>query len=178
MPTRNETARHDGSRSAPTRCYATMPEREASLDGTILLWAFCSYEEGFAWFRGTSDEFGNVTTNCRSMFESMPGTASDEPDVIEARVPINDKVAVSTVLVLTHPRFTQWRLGQRRESSGQKSARRFFAGRARSAIRRIGIHWRPMRIVRHLEAAAFKAWKPIERQIRPDRKVTGGAGIH
>ncbi|MGH8482226.1 MAG: hypothetical protein ACRES8_07190, partial [Nevskiaceae bacterium] len=65
-----------------------MLEREASLDGTIQLSLFCSYEEGFAWFCGTSDEFGNVTTNCRSMFESMPGTASDEPDVIETGVPI------------------------------------------------------------------------------------------
>src|SRR5882672_10076142 len=105
IPIRNDTARHYGSRSAQTRCYAAMPEREASLDGTILLSQFCGYEEGFAWFRGTSDKFGNVTTNCRSMFESMPGTASDEPDVIEARVPINYKMAVGTVLVLTHPRF-------------------------------------------------------------------------
>ena len=117
-----------------------MPKREVSLDCTILLWPFCSYEEGFAWFRGTSDEFGDVTTNCRPMFESMSGTASDEPDVIEARVPIYYKVAVRAALVLTHPRFTQWSLCQRRESSSQKSARRFFSGRARAAIRRIGIH--------------------------------------
>jgi hypothetical protein len=110
------------------------------LDGTILLSLFCGYEEGFAWFRGTSDKFGNVTTDCRSMFESMPGTASDEPDVIEARVPINYKMAVGTVLVLTHPRFTQWGLGQRRESSSQESTRRLFSGRARATIRRIGIH--------------------------------------
>ncbi len=55
------------------------------MDGSILLSLFCSYEEGFAWFRCTSDEFGNVTTNRRSVFESMPGTASDEPDVIETK---------------------------------------------------------------------------------------------
>ena len=119
-----------------------------------------------------------MTTNRRSMFESMPGAASDEPDVIEARVPINYKVAVRTVLVLTHPRLTQWGLGQRRESSSQKSARRLFSGHARAAIRGIGIHRRSMRIVRHLEAAAFKAGKAIEGQIGPNRKVTGGAGIH
>ena len=59
-----------------------IPEREASLDATILFSPFCSDEEGFAWFRCTSDEFGNVTTNRRSVFESMPGTASGEPDVI------------------------------------------------------------------------------------------------
>jgi hypothetical protein len=148
------------------------------LDGTILLSQFCGYEEGFAWFRGPSDKLGNVTANCRSMLESMPGTASDDPDVIKARVPIDHQMAVGAVLVLTHPRFTQWGLGQRRESSSQESTRRLFSGRARTAIRRIGIHWRSMRIVRYLEAAAFKAWKAIERQVSPDRKVTGGAGLH
>src|SRR4051794_38448081 len=35
-----------------------------------------------------------------------------------------------------------------------------------------------MRIVRDLEAAAFKAWKAIERQVSPDGKVAGGAGLH
>jgi len=155
-----------------------MPEREASLDGTILLPQFCGYEEGLAWHRGTSDKLGNVTANCRSMLESMPGTAPDDPDVVEARVPVNYKMAVGAVLVLTHPRLTQWGLRQRRESSSQKSTRSLFSGRARATIRRIGIHCRSMRIVRHLEAAAFKAWNPIERQVSPDRKVTGGAGIH
>ena len=71
-----------------------VPERATPLDATILLSLFCDDEEGFAWFRCTRDEFGNVTTDRRSVFESMPGTASDEPHVIEARVPINDKVAV------------------------------------------------------------------------------------
>lgn len=117
-----------------------MPEREASLDATILLPLFGSDKEGFAWFRCTRDEFGNVTTHRRPVFEAVPGTASGEPDVVEARVPVNHKVAVSTVLVLAHLRLTQWSFGQRRESSSQKIARRFFAGCARPAIRRIGIH--------------------------------------
>jgi len=60
-----------------------MLEAEASLDGTILLSLLCSDQEGFPWFRGTRDEFGDVTANCRSMFESMSGTATNDPSVFK-----------------------------------------------------------------------------------------------
>jgi len=44
-------------------------------------------------------------TDRRPMFETVPGTASHKPDILDTRVAINYKVSVRTVLVLAHPSF-------------------------------------------------------------------------
>ena len=79
------------------------------MDSAIRSPLFRREEEGFAWFRGPGDELGNVAPHGRPMLESVARTAPDEPDIVEARVPIDHEVAVGTVLVLADPRFTQGR---------------------------------------------------------------------
>jgi hypothetical protein len=68
------------------------------------------------------DERCDVFAECGTHLESVARPSANQPDVLETRMPIDEKVAVGRSLVLAHPSFRDGRVGEGRESLAQDFA--------------------------------------------------------
>src|SRR5688500_10494502 len=91
----------------------------------------------------------------RSHLEAVSGSTADEPDILERRMPIDEKVAVAGRLVLADPGFDQRRVPERGKSLAQDASRPSEALGARHAVEGCRLDLRTRAVVGDLEAATL-----------------------
>src|SRR5579862_5547896 len=89
-------------------------EHRASLDSV-----FRCQRKSFLGASAIDDERRDILAQRRSMLESVSRSSAHQPHVLKIRMPVDQKIAVRRVLVLTHARFHDRSIGQRREAPCQ-----------------------------------------------------------
>jgi hypothetical protein len=112
------------------------------------------------------------------MLESVAGTASDKPNILHSRMPVDDEVAVRSLLILAYPRFEQRRIFQGRKAKSDVFANALEDLGIDHALAIGRIEGRSARIVGDFEPAAgisgSAAGNAVEKAdviVRPDRQV-------
>ena len=100
-----------------------------------------------------ADPAGRHLTQRRTVFETVAGTASRNPDVSCLRMAVQNEVPVPRLLVLAHARLDQGRTSHRRKSEFQIVARGADAFRGGNAVAEGGVNRRAALVARHLQPA-------------------------
>src|SRR5947209_20318716 len=56
-----------------------------------------------------------IFTHRRSVLETVPGAAANNPDILQLGMPVNQEIAIGSVLVLADPGFHDWSIPQSRD---------------------------------------------------------------
>src|SRR5579872_7214083 len=88
------------------------------------------------------------------MLESVTRAPAHQPDVLQIRMPVDQKISIRSVLVLAHPCFQQRSIFQLRESSPQNQTSPRNRARSHVPIPGLRIERRPMLVDRQLESTA------------------------
>src|SRR5262245_1623 len=115
----------------------------------------------------------HVFAKRRSVLESVAGAAAGEPQIVEAWMPVNEKVAIPRVLVLAHAAFNHRSIRQGRHMLPQISTQTIDGRRRYNPHAAVGIKGWAVQIKSNLEAAALDIGQCV-RQVRmhavqPDR---------
>src|SRR5580704_6722637 len=103
----------------------------------------------------------SILTHRRAVFEAMPGTSADQPDVGVVRVAVDQEIAIGRVLVLADPRFEERGVPQRGKALPEEIARGGERIGGRCAIRGVGIDGRAMAVEGDFHATAFQIGKSV-----------------
>src|ERR1700684_2700508 len=86
------------------------------------------------------------------MLESMPRTAAHKPQILGARMPVDQKIPARSIFILANARLDDRRVAQGRESPSHIRPHFFGSGFGDNPRLRVGIDARPVPIERNLES--------------------------
>src|ERR1041385_6308241 len=102
------------------------------------------------------------------MLESMPRSTANDPNVLDRRMPIDQKIAVRRVLVLANAALHHRRIGQARHALSQILARGLQSTNGKHPLTTIGIELLSMRIDRELEPTPVEIRHCIDQVVEID----------
>ena len=103
-----------------------------------------------------------------TVLEAVPGTATNQPDIVPIGVSVDQEMGVRRGFVLAHPGLDDRLIGKAREAQGEIAPDDVDAGGIDDAILARGIEWRPLPVRADLEATLIVGRHAPERLVVVD----------